>query len=244
MASAIKSGAPPPSNSRGQIVAVVLMVVAALGLTAAWRWTPLSEMVDVQMLATEARKVADTPLAPLWVLAAFMVGSLVAMPVTLLIVATSLAFSAGWAFVYALSGALAASALNFGIGRAVGGGFFARLGGQRWSRLNRRLGQSGVLAVFTLRILPLAPFVVINLAAGASQVRFRDFMLGSLLGMAPGILTITAFSGLVTRLLRDPSPTAVAALVAGATLVVAAGWGLRRWTQRRDAATPPCPSPD
>ena len=40
--------------------------------------------------------------------------------------------------------------------------------------------------VITLRIVPVAPFTVVNLVAGASHISFRDFALGTLLGMLAG----------------------------------------------------------
>lgn len=229
-----KTGGGAAGSHRG-VITVGVVVLLVLAATAAWRWTPLSAMVDVNRLAAMARKVADTPLAPLWVLISFMGGSLIAMPITLLIVATSLVFTTAWALVYALGGSLAAAALNFGVGRLLGDGFVGRIGGERWNRLNQRLSQSGVLAVFTLRILPVAPFLVVNLAAGASKLRFRDFMLGSLLGMAPGVLTITVFSGLVTRLIHHPSPKSIAILVAGGATLLGLAWGLQRWVGGRSA---------
>ena len=39
-------------------------------------------------------------------------------------------------------------------------------------------------------MVPIAPFTFIKLAAGASHIRFADFILGTLVGMAPGIVVI------------------------------------------------------
>jgi phospholipase D1/2 len=44
------------------------------------------------------------------------------------------------------------------------------------------------LSVATLRAIPIAPFTVINIISGAFQVPIRDYLLGSLVGLAPGIL--------------------------------------------------------
>jgi len=87
--------------------------------------------------------------------------------------------------------------------------------------------------VITLRVIPVAPFTVINLAAGASHIRFRDFALGSLLGMAPGILALTLFSDQVVEVLRTPDLARHALLL---TLAVAVGigtWLFSRWLLKR-----------
>lgn len=223
-----------PSLRRRALLLAGFVVLLAL-TAAAWRWTPLSALVDLQSLADRARTLLQGPLAPLWVLAAYVVGSLLAVPVTLLIVVTALLYGAWPAFGYALAGSLLAAALSFGIGHALGRDLVGRLGGERLNRLNARLGRRGLLAVVTVRVLPLAPFTVVNLAAGASKIRLRDFLLGTVLGMLPGILAITVFSDRMLAVLRDPSGPALAALAAVAAALVGALWGLRRWLHRRNA---------
>jgi len=42
-----------------------------------------------------------------------------------------------------------------------------------------------------LRNVPIAPFTVVNLIAGAARIPFRDFLIGTLIGMAPGIAALT-----------------------------------------------------
>jgi uncharacterized membrane protein YdjX (TVP38/TMEM64 family) len=79
----------------------------------------------------------------------------------------------------------------------------------------------------------VAPFTVINLAAGASHIRFRDFLLGTVLGMAPGITGMTLFAGQLGRLLKRPDLANFALL--GALLLMIAGfayWSWRRFVRR------------
>jgi uncharacterized membrane protein YdjX (TVP38/TMEM64 family) len=75
-----------------------------------------------------------------------------------------------------------------------------------------------------LRLIPIAPFTIVNLVAGASGVRLRQFLAGTLIGMGPGIVLIclsvdrarAAISG-------DPvfEPWIVAAIAAaGASLIL------------------------
>ena len=78
--------------------------------------------------------------------------------------------------------------------------------GTRVNRISRALARPGVLSVMALRMLPIAPFSVINLAAGASHVKFTDFLIGTSLGMAPGILVITLLGNQLGRVLTEPEP--------------------------------------
>ena len=60
-----------------------------------------------------------------------------------------------------------------------------------------------------LRALPVAPFTLVNLAAGAGAIRLSDFILGTLIGMAPG-LELIAVLGDRLRLLADHSACEIA----------------------------------
>ena len=60
-----------------------------------------------------------------------------------------------------------------------------------------------VVAVATLRLLPMAPFTVVNVVAGAFKVPLRDYILGSLFGLAPGIIVTNLFAHQVRSAIRD-----------------------------------------
>jgi phospholipase D1/2 len=49
-----------------------------------------------------------------------------------------------------------------------------------------------VLAVAAIRLVPIAPFTLVNLIAGASKIRFADYLLGTVIGMAPGLVLMSA----------------------------------------------------
>jgi uncharacterized membrane protein YdjX (TVP38/TMEM64 family) len=67
------------------------------------------------------------------------------------------------------------------------------------------LAKRGTIAVAVLRLIPIAPFAVFNLVAGASHLGFRQFMVGSLLGLTPGLGAITFFSGTLWAAVTEPS---------------------------------------
>ena len=60
------------------------------------------------------------------------------------------------------------------------------------------------MGVATMRLLPVAPFTIVNLVSGAFQVRFRDYIIGTLLGMAPGIVVINLFAQQFESAVRNP----------------------------------------
>jgi uncharacterized membrane protein YdjX (TVP38/TMEM64 family) len=155
------------------------------------------------------------------------------MPITLLIVATALVFGAVTALLYAVLGSLLGACAAFALGRVLGRDVVRRVAGRRLNHLSRRLARRGLLAVIAVRIIPVAPFTIVNLAAGASHIRFRDFAIGTLLGMLPGIVAITLFSDRVMAAVRQPSALTLATLGAVVLGIAAFAHLLRRTLQRR-----------
>ena len=60
--------------------------------------------------------------------------------------------------------------------------------GHRLAALNRGIQADGPSYLLTLRLIPLFPFVAVNLVMGLTKIRLRDFYLYSQLGMLPATL--------------------------------------------------------
>lgn len=203
--------------------------LAMLALSAAWRWTPLGEWVSLDVLRAWGVAVRGSPWAPALVVALFVLGGIVVFPVTVLIFATALTFAPLQAFFYALAGVLASAALTYAGGHFLGRDTVRRLAGAKINRLSQQLAQRGVIAVLLVRFLPIAPFSIVNLVAGASHIHFRDYFLGTMLGMGPGILAITIFENRLRIALTEPEPANIVFL---GIVLLAIGGGilyLRRW---------------
>jgi uncharacterized membrane protein YdjX (TVP38/TMEM64 family) len=148
---------------------------------------------------------AQQPWAILLVMAVFVVGGLLVFPVTVLIVATAAAFGPWLGFLYAMAGALASAVVTYWIGAAFGQEALSRVLGPRLARIRARIARRGVLAVAAVRLLPLAPFSLVNLVAGASAIRLPDYLAGTLLGMAPGLVLLSALGDQIVRIVVAPS---------------------------------------
>ncbi len=58
--------------------------------------------------------------------------------------------------------------------------------GGRLEKLNRELGARGLNYLLFLRLVPVFPFFLINLAAGLTRLPLRTFAIGTMLGIIPG----------------------------------------------------------
>jgi uncharacterized membrane protein YdjX (TVP38/TMEM64 family) len=218
-------------------VLALLTLVVLLGLAAAWRWTPLGEWLSIDRLTRGAEALKAHPAAPLLVTSGLALATFFAVPLTLLVIAAILGFGSLAGFFYALAGAELGAILSYAVGRSVGRDLVRRFAGRRLNSISKRLSKRGLLTIITLRIVPVAPFNVINLVAGASHIRFRDFALGSLVGLLPGVLAIALFADSVVRSVRHPHAGSFAWLTAVVIAITLAMLWFRRWLRGNRAST-------
>ncbi len=212
---------------------LVLLALALSALALAWRYTPLREYLNPAALVAYAQQLKQLPFTPLLVLAAYVIGCLLMVPVTLLIAATGIVFGVLPGAPYALAGTVCAAAAGYALGAAIGRKAARRLLGARLNRLSRRVARRGTLAMILVRLLPLAPFGVINIACGASHIRLRDYLLGTLLGVTPGVLLTTAFAHNLLLAWRRPSHQTLGVLLIVVLLLAGFALALRRLFQRQ-----------
>jgi uncharacterized membrane protein YdjX (TVP38/TMEM64 family) len=150
-----------------------------------------------------------------------------------MVIATVLVFGPWWGMLYALTGSELSALAVFWAGRLLGRDTVRRFAGSLLNRISQRLSDAGLMTVITFRIVPVAPFSVINLVAGVSEIRWRDFALGTFMGMVPGVLTVVLLADRIAESLRSPDMRQFA-LLGVTVLAVAAGLvGLRRWFKGR-----------
>ena len=214
----------------------VLALTLAL-LAVAWRWTPLREWINLASLVSLARGLEDLPFTPLVVVAAYAVAG-VLVPITVLIAATGIVFGPIMGALYAIIGSTLSAAMTYWLGEWMGRDTVRRLVGPRINRLSRRIAKHGVLAMMVVRMLPIAPFTVVNVVAGASHIRLRDFLLGTLLGMSPGILLIVTFAHNLAEAIRNPSPGTLAVLAVVIATLLGVATALQRWLPRKEHPAP------
>lgn len=200
----------PPA--RGLLSLVALL--ASLGaLAAAWHWTPLGQWIRIDTVSVLLTNFNASHLAPLLIIGLFALGGIF-IPITLLIISTALVFDPLPGFLLSMCGSVLSAAVTFKIGNYLGRDAIRKIAGKRANRVSRKIVRHGFLAVTFLRLAAIAPFTVINLIAGASNVKFRDYLIGTVLGMSPGILALNVFGQGLIAAIRKPSPLSLTILIA------------------------------
>jgi phospholipase D1/2 len=201
-------------------LALFLLIVGCAG--AAWFWLPLGGETDLNSMIDGIARRRDHPLALGMVLAVFVLAGFALVPVTLLIAGTGVAFGPLLGSVYAIAGVVASATAAHAVGRILARSSVQRVAGPRLQRFLSAQARGGVLAVAAVRMIPLAPFTVVNLVFGALGVKLRVFLAGTLLGMVPGILCIVLLVDRLEAAARQPGADTFGWL--GAAVLLALGF--------------------
>ena len=209
------------------------MAGVLLALALAWRYTPLNEFLSRENIREWARAARETPWAPIAVILAYTPAALFMFPRPLLTLLTIIAFGRWLGAGYSGAGIMLAAMATYYAGRMMRRETVVRLAGGKLDEAGKVLREHGIVAVFASNQLPVPPFAVQGLIAGAIRIPAWQYAVGSLLGMAPGLLAATVFAGELRAALEDPS--SISWWVFALVIVVFAAfiWGVRRWFAKR-----------
>jgi uncharacterized membrane protein YdjX (TVP38/TMEM64 family) len=172
---------------------------------------------------TVRETLAGTSALPpaLWIgTGAFLIAGLLLVPLELLTIAAALAFGAVRGAMVAAIGSLALAVIGYVAGRAIGAAGAARWTSRRSYRSVGQLGAHGVVGVIVLRLSSVATSGAIHLLCGAGRVAFASFMAGTVIGLAPAIVALSALGGLLRDTLLHPSMSNSLATIGTAVLLL------------------------
>jgi uncharacterized membrane protein YdjX (TVP38/TMEM64 family) len=160
--------------------------------------------------------------------------SCLGVPQFVLIAAAVVAFGPWLGFAYSWIGTMVSSLVGFWLGRAFAAGLLRDMKSQGVDRFMALIGQNGFMASLIVRLVPSAPFIVVNMAAGVTPMSFAAFAAGTALGVIPKI-ALTAFAGnSVVQAFNGGGLQHIALLVAVAAIWLAMGLVARQWLKRRE----------
>ena len=207
----------------GGVGCVFLLGAPALGLTGkagVERWLAL----------------AHGPWALPAAVAAFAVLAFLGAPQVVLIAAAAVVFGPWQGSLYSWIGTFVSALIGFELGRVFGGGLIRDLKSPGVERFIALIGRNGFMASLIIRLVPAAPFIVVNMAAGTARVSRRDFALGTAIGILPKIL-LTAFAGgTVNAAFNGGGWVQFGLLLAAVAIWIGSAWLARRWLRAREAA--------
>jgi uncharacterized membrane protein YdjX (TVP38/TMEM64 family) len=170
----------------------------------------------------------DPLVARLIYVAAYIVGTVILLPGTVLSFAGAVLFGVWEGTLYTWIGATIGAALAFLLAKNLGREFVDHLLKGKFQSFDRRIRDHGFLGLLIIRLIPLFPFNGVNFGSGLTSIRFRDYLLATAIGILPGTFVYQYLFSRVGRTHSWRDPELLAALVLFLLFIVAGGWMARR----------------
>jgi uncharacterized membrane protein YdjX (TVP38/TMEM64 family) len=176
------------------------------------------------------------PWAPVAAVGGFTLLAFLGVPQFVLIAAAVVAFGPWLGFAYSWLGTEVSSLVGFWLGRRFGARLLRAYAGKGLRQFTDLVGRNGFVASLIVRLVPSAPFIFVNMAAGVTPMRWWSFALGTGVGIVPK-MAATAFFGrtvldAVSGRSKGVNWLSLAAVVGGWILL---GLAARWWLKRREA---------
>ncbi len=223
-------------------VSLFLLAFVILMLAYGQQWLNLEQDGELSRLLMKA---SESRWAVLGVISIFAFLALTGFPQIGLITMTVIVFGPKNGAIYSWIATMASATLTFALGHFLGGRWVNRIGSGRVQRTIDFIGNHGVLASGLVRVVPSAPFIVVNAAAGAAHIPLWKFWTGTGVGIIPKIALIAVLSAFFPdpNALQDEMNNVLSFFTSrdprdlGLIALVIVGWLafllLTRWVYRR-----------
>ena len=217
-------------------------LIVLVGGYLAW----FSNGADLGAVLTAFRDVltASAYLGPLLFIAVYALRPITLIPPSLLTISAGLAFGLWFGLLYTFIAETLSSIVGYGIGYFFAHDAADKLRHQRQHWLLKHIDRHTTLVVLTSRLL-YVPFDIINFIAGALRISLRKFVLGTVIGMVPGVVAFTSLGaslhGVATisaediRTGVDGKLLTFSLVLLGISFSIAVGTRLIRWARHRSS---------
>jgi uncharacterized membrane protein YdjX (TVP38/TMEM64 family) len=157
------------------ITAILVTIVGVLGL---------GKLDEHQV---EAWLAAAGIWAPLLYILLYTLGTLLLLPSTPLNLAGGAIFGIFQGTIWTTISAVVAALVAFVFTRTVGRNFVLKRLPERWLIFDKKIEEGGFSYIFSVRLIPVIPYGIVNFLSGLTSIRIRDYFWATLLGTIIGI---------------------------------------------------------
>ena len=215
------------------ILLLILAVVAVSLLF--WASAQVIGLDENGILARTFKSFAGSPWALVIVAAGYTAASFIGAPQFLLIAITVAAFGPLYGFVFSLLATLVSASTNFLMARYLGADWLRKRGWVGIGGLTEMVGRNGFMAALLVRIVPSAPFIVVNMGLGLTRTSFPAFLAGTAIGIIPKTALI-ALLGKVVERAQKGNIEAIGYLVLAAVSWIALAFATKWIVRQRELA--------
>lgn len=167
---------------------LVLIIIIAAGIFASIQFG-LKDKLSIEKIRNFILSAGIW--APLLYMVAYGFTSIILFPAALLSTASGAVWGPYLGTFYTVIGATISSSIPFFFARLLGRRFVGKMlnKANKMDICDRFVGKNGFVAVFIMRLIPIFPWDVVNYGSGLCGIRFRDYLLATLIGIIPGSFT-------------------------------------------------------
>ena len=150
--------------------------------------------------------------APIIYIILFTFVPLTFFPDAVLAVSAGLVFGVVPGIIYTMIGALSGGTLAFYISRKFGKDLIDKKI-SKYGKMQSLIEKRGFLLILCLRLIPLIPFDIISYVSGVTNVKYKDYILATLLGIIPGVVILVSLGDAVSSAEQSKLYISLAALI-------------------------------
>ncbi len=139
------------------------------------------------------------------------------LPVTPFTIAGGYVYGHAIGLLLAMVGTTLAAVVTFGLSRYLFRDYLRKRLSTRYAGLDSRFDSGGIFTVAAMRVIPVVPFDAVGYVAGVSSIRFREYIIGTLIGELPGAFVLPMLG---SNLEDMGSPWFLVSLVLAAALIL------------------------
>ena len=173
-------------NKKSLLVALILILVAVYFTTGLGSYLTLASLKQNQELLTAQFSKNPLSVSLIFGLSYVLVTALSIPGATILTLASGAIFGLFYGTIIASIASTIGATISFFGARYLFRGSIEQRFRERMNSINRGLEKEGSFYLFTLRLIPVFPFFLVNLVMGLSQFSVWRFFLISQIGMLPG----------------------------------------------------------
>jgi len=226
-----------PNPSKQTLIITIAVAIIALLVGGGYLLSQHVDWMSKDYLQSFLESLRNSPWALPAVCGIYVVAGLLFFPVTVLSLAVAIVFGPAWAILYGMAGVMCSTAVLFLIGNLMGDKGLRSLAGPRINKIDKKFAENGIFGVAIIRMIPIAPFSLVNLVAGISSIKITSFLLGTFLGMFPPMIIKAVVGGSIADIFRDPTPKHIGFLVGGLLAWILLAYGSQKlvnlWQNRQ-----------
>jgi len=206
------------SGAKKFIIFILILVTAFV----VFKFTPLKQYIEKEAILSFLETLKGEWWGPLVFIIIYGLGCVLALPGSLLTLAGGAIFGTVNGTLFNVLASNFGATLAFFMARFLGRDFVSGLmKGGKLAKLDDSIEKNGFKTIFRLRLIPVFPFNGLNFGSGFSKIKYKDYLLGSVLGMLPGTFIYTYFGSSVLEGVTGASQKAFINLaIAGALLIL------------------------